>query len=387
MNKGFTLIELLVVMVIIALLVGLLLPALGRAREEARKTQCRSNLRQIGLAMSIYANDNKGWTPNVYGSNMEYGGQKAQSWWFAGLGHYKMINHRTSGDVADGGLDAGFHITHNLLLAPGFEAYGAFTPPNGDLSMWNVAMLGPGMPTGLGLLLSGGYLTQHGAAVLDCPSRHYGEEPDPEFGVGHPAPADGPNIKTMTLFDAEEPFFTSAGKWRASNGLTGSEDMNWHCANGTYPTGGPDYLSECNDAAGVKQGIGCTIVGSYSMRSADTGDDVGDWGVFVNHWSSVNLNDSQGLGIVSDSLVGFLNKPDLTDKSDWKNRFAENHDAAYNILFPDGSVKTFADSGRSIMKYQAILYGTSGCTAASYWPAQMVAPVWETYFDSTYAQD
>ena len=59
-RQGFTLIELLVVMVIIALLVGLLLPALGRAREEARKTQCRSNLRQMGLAMHMYANDNKG---------------------------------------------------------------------------------------------------------------------------------------------------------------------------------------------------------------------------------------------------------------------------------------------------------------------------------------
>lgn len=67
-RKGFTLIELLVVMVIIALLVGLLLPALARAKEEARKTQCRSNLRQIGLAIEMYANDNGGWSPAMEGN-------------------------------------------------------------------------------------------------------------------------------------------------------------------------------------------------------------------------------------------------------------------------------------------------------------------------------
>jgi len=61
---AFTLIELLVVMVIIAMLVGLLLPALGRAREEARKTQCRSNLRQIGLAILSYQNSHQFFPPS-----------------------------------------------------------------------------------------------------------------------------------------------------------------------------------------------------------------------------------------------------------------------------------------------------------------------------------
>ena len=65
----FTLIELLVVISIIAVLASMLLPALQRAKEQGRRAVCYSNLRQIGIALITYADDNGNWLPFSYGTS------------------------------------------------------------------------------------------------------------------------------------------------------------------------------------------------------------------------------------------------------------------------------------------------------------------------------
>ncbi len=69
--RAFTLVELLVVIGIIALLISILLPVLGKAREQAKRAVCASNLKQCAMAMLTYAGDNKGQLPNAY---RNYGG-------------------------------------------------------------------------------------------------------------------------------------------------------------------------------------------------------------------------------------------------------------------------------------------------------------------------
>ncbi|HEY3863667.1 MAG TPA: prepilin-type N-terminal cleavage/methylation domain-containing protein [Verrucomicrobiae bacterium] len=66
-TTAFTLIELLVVIAIIAILAALLLPALARSKEEAKRTQCASNQHQISLAWIMYADDSSDWYPWMRG--------------------------------------------------------------------------------------------------------------------------------------------------------------------------------------------------------------------------------------------------------------------------------------------------------------------------------
>ena len=109
-HRGFTLIELLVVIAIIAILAAILFPVFARAREKARQTSCLSNLKQIGLANMMYAQDYDERLVNQF----SYSPSPHLYWWFDLLMPY-MNNYQII-ECPSGGFP--YHPTYNTTNRP-----------------------------------------------------------------------------------------------------------------------------------------------------------------------------------------------------------------------------------------------------------------------------
>ena len=121
-RQGFTLIELLVVVAIIAMLVSILMPALRRARDQAKLVVCHSNLRKIGLAIAYYAADFDGWLPGtMLGSTLyPYHVYRAPHPEYP-MAAYRLYLGETFGIPV--GIGKWTDTAHNLAMCPAYDYF------------------------------------------------------------------------------------------------------------------------------------------------------------------------------------------------------------------------------------------------------------------------
>ncbi len=153
-RSAFTLVELLVVIGIISALIGILLPALARARQVAQATVCASNMRQIGQGFQMYCDANHGWLPSAGEDGDPAGplqGPDQRGWASEGL-WFNAIPHATFGKTYD-----------QIQLAA--AAGGPRIPVDGDshVLVCPSARAAGGVATGTDAdEMSGGYFLMHG---------------------------------------------------------------------------------------------------------------------------------------------------------------------------------------------------------------------------------
>ena len=144
-RNAFTLIELIVVVVVIAILVALLLPALSSALEHGRITKCSSNLRQIGSAMTLFANEHNGYFPES-GATIPWGavdsappGGSGQASWMEQISGYMNLSinngNSTSNDPQYTKGNSVFTCPSSSLVKTADKYYSYFNGAHAALAM------------------------------------------------------------------------------------------------------------------------------------------------------------------------------------------------------------------------------------------------------------
>jgi prepilin-type N-terminal cleavage/methylation domain-containing protein/prepilin-type processing-associated H-X9-DG protein len=325
---GFTLIELLVVIAIIAILIALLLPAVQAAREAARQSQCRNNLKQIGVAIANY--------------------ESAQGALPMGAVLHSALDADSNcgGASTKSGTGAPRDFTMQALILPYIEQSTAYNAINFSLRAdgFYTGGVNAGAANSTGLLSA--------ISTYLCPSDH-----SRSFKL-----AAGPVAFSQTSY------FPSGGTWNTTAYFFGPKCSDQVAGNGAF-----DAVTAYAIARFVDGTSNTIFVGESARFRNDPDWFANNWSVFGYYLSSLGMNTTRAQGIayevprinanmiVGDAPRGGPNAlppetrwPDTGDFKAWLNDpkylqhgqwgFRSQHPAGAQFLFGDGSVRFLKDS-------------------------------------------
>ena len=319
--RGFTLIELLVVIAIIAVLVAILLPAVQQAREAARASQCKNNLKQIGLALHNYSETVGRFPPGAVWQG----------------------NNMVGGVAPENGRDAGWGATWVLLILPYMEQQGLY-------NRYDFSQLARHGATATGT--GNNAVTRKIVPSLNCPSHpevtaFLNQDYDGFAKANYAANMGAGRMLERAAFtnNAKKGPLSVIGQWGATFG-----DMT--------------------------DGASNIVLASEIVKSANTADDRGAWGwsngptfsgvVSGSNWiltpNTKQYTDSSPYASndTTNVVFNYRNDPDRTG-NDGGVGSRSFHAGGTNIVMGDGAVRFIGDSvdGQTWLKILAISDGAS----------------------------
>ncbi|MEM6690460.1 MAG: DUF1559 domain-containing protein [Planctomycetota bacterium] len=304
-QQGFTLIELIVSIAVVGILIGLMLPAVSEARQTARRMQCSSHLRQIGIGLHSYHNVHSSF-PAGHLAHLERG-RDGKSWgWGALLLPYiekQALSQRL--DTSRRSFDAiASDLANAHLIQTSIGIYRCPSDPGDDLShaYRSIIVSGPAASSGSSSLTQE---DSHRAHIFTPPN-----------GGGAP----------MAIRVAKSNYVGSFGnKWKTQRYSWDSEDFE---GNGLFGRNSSVRFSDVFDGSSFTLAIGERSIRNYAAVWAGG-----------NSWLGCGFGDNQ---MVIGTAFYPINDPPVSTNIDCNGRgsanFSSYHHGGANFLFADGSV-------------------------------------------------